>query len=371
MPSRATPYTWIGRDEGLREACHRLAQADVVALDIEFMRFNTYYPQAALYQLASDSEIFLVDAVAVQEYEPLVDLLVSDEITKVVHGAGEDMEVIRTHLQIAPKHMFDTQVAASVAGHGWCIGYATLVSNCLGVELSKQEQRSDWLTRPLSKAQIQYSLQDVAYLLDLHAILEAELRALGRREWFDEEVPVWLEREEALPENYYIKLGGMRRMRPRQRAVLRALCEWRELEARRRNRPRQWLVRDEHLLKLARREVLEETSLLEDVPRDVVQRYGRGLSKAFAQGMRSELPPAMAEPLPDGSKAIVNEILAEITKMAAELKVPQELLGRRREIENSVREWLVENKLSDYLSGWRQPILSPLFVKKLGPQRAG
>ena len=189
---------------------------------------------------------------------------------------------------------------------------------------------------------------------------------MQRRTWFDEEMASSLMRDETPPEEYYLKLGGIRQMQPRQRAVLRALCEWREREARRRDQPRQWVVRDEHLLRFARKDRLEEPALSECLPKEVARRYGGQLQKAFARGKESELPPAMEDSLPPGSREVVKEILAEVVKLALDIKVPQELLARRREIERCVREWLSKDQLPTYLSGWRRPFLSPIFEEKLG-----
>lgn len=368
MSVRSSSHHWIDRDESLLNSCHQLSQSRLLALDIEFVRFNTYYPKAALYQLASEQQIFLVDAAALHEFAPLARLLASTEVVKVVHGGGEDMEVIKTHLQVSPRNVFDTQLAASVVGLGWCLGYAPLVNHCLGLELSKHEQRSDWLARPLASSQIRYALQDVAYLLELHAILNEKMDSMGRRAWFDEEMSNWLMRDETPPEQYYLKLGGVRQMRPRQRAVLKALCEWRELEARRRDQPRQWVVRDEHLLRFARKDRLEASVLADCLPADVARRYGGALKRAFATGKENDLPPTIEDALPEVPREVVKEILAEVVKLAEELRVPQELLGKRREIERCVREWLSKDQLPSYLDGWRHPFLSPIFAEKLGPQ---
>lgn len=371
MPMRTSSHRWIHRDESLLDACHQLSTSHTVALDIEFVRFNTYYPKAALYQLASEQQIFLVDAAAIGELEPLANLIATTKVVKVVHGGGEDMEVIKTHLQVSAVGFFDTQLAASVAGLGWCMGYAPLVHHCLGIKLSKHEQRSDWLARPLSSSQIRYALQDVAYLLELHAILNEKMDSMERRAWFDEEMSNSLMRDETTPDQYYLKLPGVRQLQPRQRAVLRSLCEWREREARRRDHPRQWVVRDEHLLSFARKDDLQESMVSQQLPREIARRYGAKLLSAFKRGRESELPPAMDESLPKGSREVVKEILAQVVNVAAELNVPQELLGRRREIEKCVREWLSEDQLPIYLSGWRRPFLAPIFEAKLGARSVG
>lgn len=366
--SRSTKrHVWVDSDTGLEKACADIADAGLFGLDIEFMRVNTYFPDAALYQLATADEVFLVDVLAVTEFDPLKRLLASNSITKVVHAGGEDMEVMRTHLGLQPRNLFDTQLAAAVAGYGWSLGYAPLVKETLAIDLAKDARRSDWLARPLSPKQINYAVQDVVYLLQLHALLVSRLRECGRHGWFTEEISRWFERDGTSPDTYYLKIGGARGMQPRQLAVLRALCAWREREAMRRNRPRQWLVRDSHLLRFARAERLDLERVSRELPRDVAKRFGDGLLEAFETGRCAESVPApLDKNLSAADRAVVKEILAQLDAVAKDLKVPLELLGRRRELEKCVNEWRAGHPPSEYVAGWRRPYLEPLLVRWLG-----
>ncbi|MDP9121822.1 MAG: HRDC domain-containing protein, partial [Acidobacteriota bacterium] len=141
--------------------------------------------------------------------------------------------------------LFDTQVAAALAGIGSSLGYQKLVAILLGVELPKGETRTDWLARPLSHAQRVYAAADVAYLPPLHALLRAELEALGRLGWALEDSAALLDtrRFEADPEMAYLRLKGAGRLNSRQLGVLRALAAWRDGEARRRDVPRSFVVK--------------------------------------------------------------------------------------------------------------------------------
>ena len=368
MSATRPPHVWVDSDLRLKRAAKHWAKAPMVGMDIEFVRFNTYYPQAALYQIACGSSFYLIDALAIDDFAPLVELLVSNDTVKVVHGGGEDMEVIRTHLDTMPRSLFDTQLAACIVGQGWCIGYAALVRNCLGIELSKEERMSDWLARPLTPSQIRYCLQDVAYLIEVHGILSREIERLNRAEWFREEMRQWLVREEVRPDNYYLKVAGVRQMTPRQQAVLKSLCEWREHEARRKDQPRQWVVRDEHILKFARLESLDEAKVFKALPKQVARRFGKGLIEAFYAGRASESPTDVAEPPSRGSREAVRSILDAVARIAGELGIPQELLGRRREIERCVRLIQEGDLQPGYLSGWRDQYLRPVFDRELGVQ---
>ena len=371
LNARKLPYRMVDGDASLQDASSAWEGVELVALDLEFVRVNTYYPRPALYQVATRSEMFLIDATVIDDFTPLIELLADQRIAKIVHGGGEDLEVIRTHLEIAPSNMFDTQLAACVVGYGWSIGYAPLVQACFGIELSKEERRSDWLARPLSPSQIQYCLQDVAYLIELHGLLSNEIERLERLSWFHEEMRDLLNREAVHPQDYYLKMSGVRQMTPRHQAVLKSLCEWREHQARHRNEPRQWVVRDEHLLKLARREDLDRAALAKTLPAQVLRRFGDGLLGAFREGRASEVPQGSARQVASHSRELVRSILDAVSKLAEELKIAPELLGRRREIERCVRAWQDGDDKPDYLCGWRGRYLYPVFDQVLKAQESG
>ena len=365
MPRQsAQGHVWVGRDETLAEVCGRIEPQAAVGLDIEFMRVDSYFPKACLYQLLVREEVFLIDALAVREFEPLTRLLTSQSNTKVLHATGEDLEVIRTHLGITPCNVFDSQVAAAIVGYGWSIGYAPLVQQVLGVVLKKEARRSDWSVRPLSNAQIDYAVRDVAHLLELHRLLSGELDACGRYGWLREELSREFEREAVDPCSYYLKIRGAGGLEPRQLAVLRALCDWREREAMRRDLPRQWVVRDEHLLRFSRTETLDAESLANQLPRQVARRYGPGLLRAFDAGRQAqELPEPLRSDLNRTDRKRVKLIMAEVGELATRLRVPPELLAKKREIQHCVQTWQVGSPLPDYLNGWRRPFLEPVLTR--------
>ena len=171
----------------------RLTQAlagvrGVVGLDTEFMRERTYWPQLALVQIAlDDGRILLVDAARPALARALVPLLTDPAAIKVMHSASEDLVAFHHACGALPEPLFDTQVAAALAGIGAGVGYQKLVLELTGTALEKTETRSDWLQRPLSARQLDYAADDVRHLHALHRSLEERLTALGRRAWLDED----------------------------------------------------------------------------------------------------------------------------------------------------------------------------------------
>ena len=158
-----------------------------VGLDTEFIRERTYWPQLALVQIAIDEDILLVDPLAPGITTALAPLLADRSVLKVMHSASEDLVALKRACGVVPQPLFDTQIAAALAGVGAGVGYQRLVQETLGVALSKGETRSDWLRRPLSDSQLDYAADDVRHLFALHDVLDSRLQELDRSAWLQED----------------------------------------------------------------------------------------------------------------------------------------------------------------------------------------
>jgi ribonuclease D len=238
----------------LAALCTRLAKSDFVAVDTEFMRENTYWPELCLVQIADLNEAAAIDPLAPDiDLTPLLDLLVENEdVLKVVHAGGQDIEIIHNLTQKTPHPLFDTQIAAMALGMGEQVGYSNLVESMTGVKLDKGARFTDWSRRPLDKRQIDYAIGDVTYLVQIFPRMLDKLRKTGRGAWLDDE----MERI-ADPANYVNDpdLAWQRIKVPSRKAEvlgrLKAIAAFREREARRKNLPRGRLVKDETLADIA------------------------------------------------------------------------------------------------------------------------
>jgi ribonuclease D len=238
----------------LTELCARLAKSPYVAVDTEFMRENTYWPELCLVQIADDNEAAAIDPLAPDiDLKPLLDLLVDNEdVLKVVHAGGQDLEIIHNLTQRTPHPLFDTQIAAMALGMGEQVGYSNLVESMTSVKLDKGARFTDWSRRPLDKRQIDYAIGDVTHLIRIFPRMLEKLRKTGRGEWLDEE----MERI-ADPANYVNDpdLAWQRIKVPSRKTEvlgrLKAIAAFREREARRKNLPRGRLIKDETLADLA------------------------------------------------------------------------------------------------------------------------
>ena len=243
----------ITRSEDLAPLVERLSKQPFVAVDTEFMRENTYWPDLCLIQIASPDEAAAIDPKADIDLGPLLKLLVDNpEVLKVFHAGGQDLEIIYNLTGKTPSPLFDTQIAAMALGHGEQVGYSNLIESMLGHNIDKGARFTDWSRRPLDKRQIDYAIADVTHLATVFPKLLNRLKKTGRGGWLDEE----MERL-ANPSSFAFEAeDAWKRLKlpSRNPAVLgrlKALAGWREIEARTKNIPRGRIVKDDTLGELA------------------------------------------------------------------------------------------------------------------------
>ncbi len=251
-PTRPAPQL-ITTTEALDLLCRRLAADAFVTVDTEFMRERTYFPELCVVQLAGEHEVAVIDAQADGiDLTPLGELLANPAVLKVFHAARQDIEICVLRFGAVPTPLFDTQIAAMVAGFGDQVSYEALVAGLTGGAIDKAHRFSDWSARPLSAAQIAYAAADVTHLRDVYLRLSARLEEDGRMEWVAQEMAALTDPAlyRADPETAWERLrprSGNRQFLGR----LQALAAWREREAQRVNIPRQRLIKDEALLEIA------------------------------------------------------------------------------------------------------------------------
>ncbi len=289
----------IASTEALQALCGRLAAEEFVTVDTEFMRERTYWPELCVVQVAGAHEVAVIDAEAPGlDLAPLGELLANKAVMKVFHAARQDIEIFVQRFGDVPKPLFDTQIAAMVAGFGEQVGYDAIVASLTGGSIDKAHRFSDWSARPLSVSQIDYAAADVTYLRGVYSKLCARLRQENRLDWVAEEMA-----DLADPAKYRPDPEAMwERLRPRSSnrrylGMVRAIASWREREAQRVNIPRQRLLRDEGVLEIA--------ATAPDSPEALAR--ARGISRGFAEGRTgASLLAAIAE-----AKALPEEALPE------------------------------------------------------------
>lgn len=246
--------TLLTTTEDLRHLIATAVGEPWVAIDTEFMRDRTYWPQLCLVQVATAERAVAIDPLAPgMDLSPLTELLLAPEVTKVFHACRQDLEIFHRLLGgRLPAPVFDTQIAAMVCGLGEEISYDSLVARVAGVRIEKSSRFADWSRRPLSEAQLRYALADVIHLRTVYEKLRARVLAMGRLEWVHEELTGLLDPAlyEQPPEDAWKRLK-FRSREPRFVALVQELAAWRERRARERDVPRNRILRDDLLLELA------------------------------------------------------------------------------------------------------------------------
>jgi ribonuclease D len=246
--------TLIDTDAALDELSGRLGRSRLVAVDTEFHGEKRYRPELLLMQFAADSgSPVAVDPLSVGSLAPLRGILEDPGITKVFHSARNDIAILRNELECEVNGVFDTQLAAAFLGYGEQISLASLIEKLCGERFHGSFSLSDWSMRPLSEEQLTYALDDVRYLVRMHGILSGELESKGRTGWFRDEASSLSDPEtyDCSPVNVFLRARSSGKVRRTGLPMLWALVKWREEVARRLDRPRNSIVRDSLLCRIA------------------------------------------------------------------------------------------------------------------------
>jgi ribonuclease D len=348
----------------LTDLCRALSGSGWLAVDTEFLRERTYRARLCLVQVANHELVACVDPLAIDDLSPLTALLHAPGVRKVMHAARQDLEVFHDLEARVPGPLFDTQIAAAYLGHDDQIGYAALVQALTGHALAKTQTRTDWSKRPLTAAQLEYAADDVRYLRPVYETLLEQLTTRARLGWLEDDCTRLT--DPALyatdPEQAWRRLRGGADLPPAGQQVLRALAVWRERTAQERDRPRSWIVRDEVLFELARRQPESAHALagIAGLDDKTLQRHGPALLAAIEAGRRVD-PAVVWERLPPFDRAqseLVRRLMQQVRELATQHALAPAVLATRRDVERLVRGADPRTLFPD----WRLEMLTPLLA---------
>lgn len=368
-----TDRHYIVSDGGLQEAAAVWQRCPALGIDTEFIRVDTFHPIPALVQVSDGQQCWLIDVLEIKNFSPLLAIITAPHITKIVHAAGEDIDVFDKLLGALPSPLFDTQIAAAFCGHGASIGYSRLVQAVLGIELSKDQCRSDWLARPLTGEQLHYACLDVLYLPALYQHLQAELHRLQRTEWAQEENLRQISRyNEQRDANYNMeRINNAWRLGDTERKRLWHLVLGRDALAREYNKSRNHIAKDFVLFDMARRPPrhITELSGIDGLRSSSIRQFGNQLIK-LAQDVPPDLVyPPLADPLSKHENEHLKKLRAVTEQIANACHLPQELLIRKMEMEQLVREHFSQSTITggtdhkktitlpERFNGWRKAVI--------------
>lgn len=329
-----------------------------LAIDTEFHRERTYFAQLCLIQIATDDHIAAIDPLIEDlDLTPLYEHLKEDKQVKVFHACKQDLEIFFYEFGKIIGPIFDTQIAAMALGLGEQISYANLVHMLLKRPLNKAQQMTDWRKRPLTNKQLDYALDDVRYLRKIYQMMDHQLEAKNRKHWLDEEMRHQTSQDSIVtPVNMLWKKVKMRDKTPSVCTALRELTIWREDQARKKNLPRSFIVKDDMLSSIARYRPKAKEELLEvrGVTDNFVRQHGDAIIEAIEKAKKTpEEDWARLDPRPQthGPDSLVAQLAQTLLRQRAmEENVMPRLIASNDELEKFLSSRKHETLLD---TGWR------------------
>lgn len=361
------PIHYVQDQPALLAICQEYAQAELLAIDTEFVRTRTLYPKLGLLQVSDGKQLALIDPVIVEDLSPFWQLLTNKNITKVLHACSEDLEVFLNCANCKPENLIDSQIMMSFLGHGLSMGYAAMVKHYTGIELDKSESRTDWTKRPLTESQLNYAAADVEYLFEIYPRILEDITRAGWLDAAKQETQLLIERKYSpVDENQlYLNVKMSWRLSPVQLNLLKHLAIWRFQQAQKRDLPLGFIAKDNTLFALAQRNPKSVGAMasLEGVELLDVRHKGKAMLAVLKQAnaVKAEDFPEKIKRLDEypGYKQIFKKVKNFISDIADETGLGAENLASKKQINQFLSAYFNINQTSsltngvDILTGWR------------------
>lgn len=365
-----TDRDYLDTPQKLLSFIEQARTSPLLAIDTEFIRERTFYPQLCLLQLATAERSVIVDPLACADLSPLNELFLSKEIIKVFHAADQDLEIIYHYLSLIPQPLFDVQLAAELLGMPQQSSLRTLAKEFAGVRLSKTVSFSNWNNRPLSSSQRDYALDDVRYLPNMYQTMQSQLEKLNRLEWLEEDFAALADenRYRIQPEEAWRKVRHSSSLTGSQLGVLKEVATARDLIAIKRDLPKKWIITDELLVEVARLSPknTEELFSLRGAKNQLGNHWSDEILAAVERGLSlspEQLPKRNTTPFRMTTNAAANDMLrALINQRARDNQVTSSMLVNKDEL---LRLAAGEREDLRILTGWRYHLVGGELLELL------
>ncbi len=364
------PFNYIENQQQLDVCCQALEQSDYIAIDTEFVRERTFYPQPGLIQVSDGVQISLIDPIVCKDLGPLFNLLEAESMPIIMHSGSEDIELFyHMGCGIITK-LFDTQMAAAWLGMGQSLSLQNLIISYKNITIEKQLSRTNWLQRPLSDAQLQYAAIDVLYLTDIYQQQTTELSKAGFIEHLRQDCDLLCEKKcIQLNDDYaYLKVKKALLASGDALSRLKVLSHWREQQARRDNKPRQHVIKDEQLLSISIEypKTIEQLGANCNLTPYLIRRYGKNLLNIIKNLQKEKEitePVINLRSLSNGGKTL-NEFRRLLNELHEQTNIPREVLPSKRWLEHFLLHYFAHwYPQPDGWKGWRKQLLNQAFMQ--------
>jgi ribonuclease D len=367
---------YIQEQQALIDVCRQFSDSDYLAIDTEFVRTRTYFPNLGLLQVCDGQQIALIDPIAIDDLTPFWQLLVNPSIQKVLHACSEDLEVFQVCGETKPVNIIDSQIMMAFLGHGISMGYAAMIEHFSALQLDKSESRTDWLKRPLSEQQLAYAAADVHYLHQWFPTMLQQLSSKGLLAAAIQETERMVEKKFASVEqsSLYLQVKASWKLSSEQLNRLQHLAIWRYQQAIVRNLPLSFVAKDHSLLALAERNPTNVGAMAQLPSVDIldVRHQGKAMLTVLKQ---ANLVAAIDYPAPivrleqlTGYKKLFAKVKLALTEFAAKQQIPVEVLASKKQI-NQLLSWHFQinqqqasSSQIELLQNWRGELLEDTLL---------
>lgn len=368
MTSNCADYLYIREQSQLDDYCQQAAQAEVLALDTEFVRTRTLFSKLGLIQVFDGKQVALIDPLCELDLEPFWQLLTAPNIVKVLHSCHEDLEVFKKYAERLPEPLFDTQIAGQFLFQGKVLGFGAMVAQELGIELDKGEARTNWLKRPLTDNQLNYAMNDVKYLLPVYHSLNAKLAEQGIQQYnlAEASFKVAQKRKDKSIEQLFLDFGTAWQLKPRELAILQQLAKWRWDLASKKDLALGFVAKDPTLVAIAQRRPSELASMqnIPGVNPQEIKRYGKAMLECVltAKQLKIEDCPTKVPRVTDyrDYKQAYKALRQSAVVVAKEHNVPIEMLATKKQLNQWIK-WSLKMAYADqpdFICSWRHDLLA-------------
>jgi ribonuclease D len=365
----------------LDDFCRRLARADRIGIDTEFVSEDTFRPELCLVQVATKDTLAVIDPYKAGDLTKFWETLAVGEHSTIVHAAREEVNFALTACGRPPSHIFDTQLAAGFCSAEYPSSYGSVVTKFLNARPGKGEQRTDWRRRPLTAEQIDYALEDVRYLLPLYETLGRRLKQLGRLEWLGEETDRWLaDVRDSRDKPRWRRVSGIGSLGPRNLAIVRELWMWRRGEAERRDVPPRRILRDDLLVEIAKRksDSAEKIRALRGMHQGFKPEVINQIADCVRQGMEASLEDISRpsqEAMPSQLNLLGQFLSPALSSICRDANVAMSLAGTATDVRDLIAYRLgfadaAEGEPPILASGWRAELVGHLIEELLAGKKS-
>ncbi|NNL96288.1 MAG: ribonuclease D [Xanthomonadales bacterium] len=330
-----------------------------LGVDTEFVRERTYYAQLGLVQVSDGQTVWLIDPLVRGSHAPIKDLLENEDIVKIFHSPSEDLDVLMNTVGAMPTPMLDTQLACALLGQPLQLAYHAMVRWLFELDMDNDQTRSNWVSRPLKPAQLHYAALDVCLLPLIWEILQQRLKELNRHSWLIEDcnAAVYNAGDQESTLSNWLRIRGVGRLDGESLAILERLYNWREEQARARDLPRGFIIKDPVLLGIARLKPGDIGSLreVEGLHPGAVRRYGEDLLALIRSVRDSGKSLPIIQQLNRSERSCLAQMKSLVGDKARDLGVEPAVLASRRELEAIMRQ--DSNHWPPKFRGWRSELI--------------